>query len=204
VPRPRSLTDADLAAAALAVIDRDGLSALTMRAVAEELGMATMALYRYVPDRAALESLVVDTVFEVVDTATPADLPWVRRLTVLAERVCEAVAAHPQTVPLLLAHRQSARNGLRWMEATLAVLTEAGFDGADRVIAQRALVAYLFGYLQNAHYAALAGHGTAVLAALPEDEFPHLAATARTARTVSAEDEFSGGLEIVLRGLRPS
>lgn len=203
MPRPRSLTGDDLAAAALTVIDRDGLNALTMRAVARELGMATMALYRYVADREGLEVLVVESVFDVVDVALPAGLPWARRIQTLAERVCAAVGAHPQTVPLLLAHRQSARSGLRWMEAMLAVLTDAGFDGTDRVIAQRTIVGFLFGFLHNAHYAALDGQGTAALAAMSADEFPNLVATARSATTVSAEEEFRGGLAIVLRGLRP-
>jgi len=186
------------------VIDRDGLSALTMRAVAKELGMATMALYRYVPDREGLELLVVESVLGVVDVSVPPGLPWAQRIGTLAERVRVAAAAHPQTVPLLLAHRQSARSGLRWIEATLAVLTDAGFDGKDRVIAQRTLVGYMFGFLQNAHYASLAGRGTVALAEVSADEFPHLVATARTATTMSADEEFAGGLAIVLRGLRPN
>ncbi|MGK8501572.1 TetR family transcriptional regulator [Nocardia asiatica] len=71
MPRPRSLTTADVVAAALAVLDRDGLSALTMRAVAKELGMATMALYRYVRDRDALEVLVADQVFASMIPRSP-------------------------------------------------------------------------------------------------------------------------------------
>src|SRR5476651_2571201 len=51
MPRHRSLTDTDVAVAALAVIDRGGLDAFTMRAVAAELGMATMSIYRYVSNR---------------------------------------------------------------------------------------------------------------------------------------------------------
>jgi AcrR family transcriptional regulator len=62
VPRPRSLTPDQLAVAALAVIDRDGLAGLTMRAVATQLGVSTMGLYRYVRDRRELEALVVELV----------------------------------------------------------------------------------------------------------------------------------------------
>src|SRR5438477_8989130 len=54
MPRPRSVTPERIARAALAVIDRDGLEGLSMRAVGQELGMGTMSLYRYVPDRGAL------------------------------------------------------------------------------------------------------------------------------------------------------
>ncbi|MFD1051394.1 TetR/AcrR family transcriptional regulator, partial [Kibdelosporangium lantanae] len=82
MPRPRSLDLADVATAALAVIDRDGLTGFAMRAVAVELGMGTMSLYRYVSDRAQLEALVVDQVLAGVDM-TPPRGTWQRQLTAL-------------------------------------------------------------------------------------------------------------------------
>jgi AcrR family transcriptional regulator len=151
VPRPRSLTTADLSAAALAVIDRAGLSGLTMRAVAAELGMATMALYRYVADREALEVLIVDRVLGEIDVSTPVDAPWRAQLALLLERMRAAVAAHPATAPLVPRHRHASPAALRWMDATLAALTAGGFTGRERVIAQRTLVAFLLGCLENEH-----------------------------------------------------
>ncbi|WP_280449232.1 TetR/AcrR family transcriptional regulator [Nocardia brasiliensis] len=201
MPRPRSLTTADLANAALAVLDRDGLAALTMRAVAKELGVATMALYRYVADREALEVLVVDHIYAAIDTTSPPAAPWQEALTALLDRVRAAVAHHPETVPLVLRHRQSSAASLRVIEAMLAVLSRAGFTGPDRVIAQRTLVAFLLGALQNEHYAALSGRGTATMAALDPETFPLLADTATQARTVTPDDEYRTGLRIVLRGL---
>lgn len=201
MPRPRSLTTADLANAALAVLDRDGLAALTMRAVAKELGVATMALYRYVADREALEVLVVDHIYAAIDTTSSLAAPWQEALTALLDRVRAAVARHPETVPLVLRHRQSSPASLRVIEAMLAVLTRAGFTGPDRVIAQRTLVAFLLGALQNEHYAALSGRGTATMAALDPETFPLLADTATQARTVTPDDEYRTGLRIVLRGL---
>jgi AcrR family transcriptional regulator len=200
VPRPRSLTDAQLVAAALAVIDRDGLAALTMRAVARELGVATMGLYRYVTDRQALEVLVVDHVFAAVDLTLPAT-GWQDRLRVLLDRVRVAVARHPAVVPLVLRHRQAARGSLRLIEAMLEVLTEGGHEGVDRALAQRTLIGYLLGFLQSEHSAALSGPGTIVLSELSADEYPLLTRTARDARTVPADEEFRRGLDIVLRGL---
>ncbi|MGK8555247.1 TetR/AcrR family transcriptional regulator [Nocardia gipuzkoensis] len=203
MPRPRSLTTADLASAALAVLDRDGLPALTMRAVAKELGVATMALYRYVRDRDELEVLVADQVFASIDTTLPAGIDWRACAAVLLDHIRAGFAAHPAAVPLVLRHRQSSVESLRVMEAMLAVLTEGGFTGRARVIAQRTLVAFLIGYLQNKHYAPLPGRGTIAMAQLSPEDYPHLAQTAGQAKDMSADDEFRGGLEIVLRGLRP-
>lgn len=124
MPRPRSLTTADLATAALAVLDREGLPALTMRAVAKELGMATMALYRYVRDRDELEVLVADQVFAAIDTALPEGSDWRERATALMTNIRDGFSAHPAAVPIVLRRRQSSVESLRVMEAMLAVLTE--------------------------------------------------------------------------------
>ena len=203
MPRPRSLTDDQLVAAALAVVDREGLAALTMRAVARELGVATMGLYRYVADRQALELLVVDHVFRSVDLTLP-DTGWQDRVRVLLGRMRIAVARHPAVVPLVLRHRQAAPGSLRLIETMLTVLTDGGLDGVDRALAQRTLIGYLLGFLQNEHFAALSGPGTIVMSELLPDEFPLLARTATDARSVPPDEEFRRGLDIVLRGLTAS
>ncbi|MEU1982164.1 TetR/AcrR family transcriptional regulator C-terminal domain-containing protein [Nocardia sp. NPDC019395] len=200
MPRPRSLTDEQLVGAALAVIDRDGLPALTMRAVARELGMATMGLYRYVADREALEVLVVDHVFRSVDLTLPS-ADWADRVRVLMDRLRIAVAEHPAVVPLVLRHRQAAPGSLRLIETMLAVLTEGGHTGIDRVVAQRTLIAYLLGFLQNEHYAALSGAGTIAMSELVPERFPQLARTATDARALPPDVEFRRGLDVLLRGL---
>lgn len=198
MPRPRSLTPDRIATATLAVIDRDGTGALTMRAVAKELGMATMSLYRYVTDKDELETLVVDHVLSGVNPAVPPG-GWQERITELLSRLRGEVLAHSAVVPLLLRHRHSVPSSLVLIEATLAILTDAGFTGQRRVLAQRTVIAYLFGMLQNEHHGPLPGAGTAVMAA--QEQFPLLAETAAEARNVTGDTEFHRGLAVVLRGL---
>lgn len=202
MPRPRSLTTEQIANAALAVIDRDGLAALSMRGVAAELGTGVMSLYRYVSDRAQLERLILDAVLVGFDPFVPRELPWSQRIRLLAGRIRAAVFAHPAAVPLFLTHRHLVVAVQRWAEGVLGALTDAGLTGADRVIAFRAVVSYVVGALQAESSGPLAGAGTIVLAALPADAFPLLAATAADARTVTPDDEFNRGLDLLLRGLR--
>lgn len=204
MPRPRSLTTDDLAAAALAVIDRDGLDGLTMRAVAQELHMATMALYRYVPDRNRLELLVADRALNPIDISLPPGLDWRERVTTLLDRVRAVVSAHPAALPLTLRHRQDSAATMRWIEAMLTVLSEAGFAGAELVIAQRTLVAFLVGHLENQHYASIGGPGTSALAQAPADAYPLMSRTAALARELPPDEEFRRGLAVVLCGLEAS
>lgn len=200
MPRPRSLTEDKVATAALAVIDREGLTALTMRSVAQELRMGTMSLYRYVSDRERLERLVVELVLSGVDFTVPALPTWQERIAVIGERIRIAVAAHPAVVPLLLIHRHVSPGVRRSGEALLGILAEAGFSGERRVIAFRALLSYLVGALQAEELGPLDGAGTRALAELGAT-YPHLAETARYARSVPPQREFAEGLAVLLRGI---
>jgi AcrR family transcriptional regulator len=196
------LTPDQLAAAALAVVDRDGLAGLSMRTAAKELGMSTMALYRYVDDRGELERLVVEFVLDAVDTdPPPAQAPWDARIEVMVRRIRDVLRTHPEAVPLTVSHRHRSPGVLRWSETVLVILTEAGFAGRRRVVALRALLAYVIGALQLEHLGPLAGEGTVALSALRPSDFPHLAQTAGQAREVDADQEFFGGLAALLRGL---
>ncbi|MFB6619268.1 TetR/AcrR family transcriptional regulator [Streptomyces sp. NPDC085524] len=208
MPRPRSLTPARLAAAALAVIDRDGLTGLSMRAVAVELGISTMALYRYVQDREELEALVVELVLSAVDPTPPAPAPgrpWQDRVTELVARLRGAVAAHPEVLPLVLTHRHRSPSVMGWGETLLGELTGAGIGPEERIIALRALLAYVIGAVQQEHLGALSGAGTAAIAELPPERFPYLTEAARGAPALTPDREFDGGLALLLRGLaRPA
>ena len=61
-PKP-GLDVATIVAAAIALADADGLDGLSMRRVAERLGVGTMSLYTYVPSKAELLDLMLDTVY---------------------------------------------------------------------------------------------------------------------------------------------
>lgn len=201
MPRPRSLTPDLLAKAALAVIERNGVRDLSMRAVADELGMGTMSLYRYVQSRDQLEVLVVDLVLEGLDLDVSRHKTWIDKTTTLAVRAHAAATAHPAATPLILGRRDASLHSLRWGEALLVVLADAGFAGQRRVIAFRSIVAYVFGAVQLQQLGPLGGKGTDAIAALPSDEFPLLAETARSARKIPPDSEFLNGLKLVLRGI---
>jgi AcrR family transcriptional regulator len=198
-----------IATAALAVIDRDGLDALTMRSLGRELGVAAMSLYRHVADRSALEVLVVETVVSGIDLAPEAvtDQPGqeVRRL-MLALR--DALNAHPAAIPLILTRPTSSEAALLPIEALLEALARAGLAGLELLGAYRTLFAFLVGFAQadlagpvsSGRPAELDGVATGVLR-LPEQRFPRLRACTMTALTSDSDTEFAHGLAAVLRGL---
>ncbi|WP_033217428.1 TetR/AcrR family transcriptional regulator [Kitasatospora phosalacinea] len=206
MPRPRSLTIRQIAAAALAVIDRDGLPALSMRTVAAELDRRTMALYRYVEDREELECLVVDLALgdvldrDVLDRAArPAATAGPRaRLLALLESMREAVGAHPGVLPLAVRHHGGCPSALRWRERLLEALADAGLDAPRRAAALHALVSYVIGALELEHQAAAAVTPGGPL--VPET-FPLLAAALSARAAADPARAFTDGARAVLDGL---
>ena len=204
MPRPRSITPAHVADAALTVLDRDGLARLSMRSVGHEVGMGTMSLYRYVRDREDLERLVVDLLFSSLDATTSPRASWRTRIVRLLGRFHAIAAAHPEAVPLLVAHRFTSGRALPWAEAVFAALSDAGLDARQRFHAFRLLTSYLIGSLEAEHLSPSPRNGTALAVEAQLESYPLLAANASYARTVPAEDVFRQGLELLLDGIARS
>ena len=128
-------------------------------------------------------------------------MPWRAQIELMVDRLRETVGAHPSVVPLTLTYRHVSLASLRWAETVLTILTDAGIEGERRVIALRALLAYVIGAIQLEHLGPLAGPGTVSIAGLPPDAFPHMSETARQASKVNPDREFGGGLSLLLDGL---
>ncbi|MEV6431179.1 TetR/AcrR family transcriptional regulator C-terminal domain-containing protein [Nocardia sp. NPDC051463] len=93
-PKQRSSVEA-VVAAAVAIADADGIGALTMRAVANRLGCTPMATYTYVPGKAELVDLMLDTVYGEMSRTDMTDLPWRDRVTAIAAENRALLALHP-------------------------------------------------------------------------------------------------------------
>lgn len=93
-PKQRSSVDA-VVAAAVEIADADGLEALTMRAVAARLGLTPMATYTYVPGKAELLDLMLDSVYGQMPRTDLTGLPWRERVSVIAAENRDMLARHP-------------------------------------------------------------------------------------------------------------
>ncbi|PZS37936.1 MAG: TetR family transcriptional regulator [Pseudonocardiales bacterium] len=82
-------------AAATDLADREGLEAVTMRRVADALGVGAMTLYTYVPGKAELLDLMLDSAYARMSRAHTSGAPWRQRLIVIAEENRTLFRAHP-------------------------------------------------------------------------------------------------------------
>jgi AcrR family transcriptional regulator len=158
--RPAGLDRDRILTAAIAFIDENGLSALTMRRLGAALGVEAMALYRYVPGREDLLDGVVDRVVETLFDKDDGDdiyvedhNGWQDYLMRLAHGVRRIALAHPSVFPLVASRPPAAPwvrpplRSLRMVESFLGTLTEAGFSDQAAVAAYRAYSSFLLGHL---------------------------------------------------------
>ena len=150
-PRTRGqragLTRARVLAAARELLAQEGLEAITMRRLAERLGVTPNALYSHVANKTALLDGMLDDVLAGERAPDPATADPAAGLHALMASTYEVLLAHPDLVPLYL-----ARRGARGPEAVglgevmLALLERAEISGAHAREALRVLIVYTIGF----------------------------------------------------------
>lgn len=113
-------------AAALRIVDRDGVDALTMRALGAELGVDPMAAYHHVPNKEAVLDGVVEAVWDDIDVTVPDHLPWQEQLATAAHAIRAGLRRHPNAIPLMASRPNLSGPGLAAVDAILGVLLAAG------------------------------------------------------------------------------
>lgn len=179
--------------AALRIVDRDGLEALSMRRLGAEVGVDPMAAYRHFPNKDALLDGVVEAVIAEVDLAVEASLPWRMQIAALARAYRAALLAHPAVAPLAASRPLGTPGSLRLTERSLEVLESAGVDRHSAVLAVNAMGIFVNGVVLVETGAGRPAPAQArqhdVLGGLPASEFPRLAELMATGDIATTYDE---------------
>lgn len=196
-PRPKFTRD-QLQAAALDIVDEEGLAALSMRSLAARLGTGPMTIYNYVRDRDDLDALLIDAVMAAVVLPAPSG-DWRADLRAIVRALWRAVRAHRAVIPLILTRRSGSEVAMAPAETLLATLAAGGRSGTDLLVAFRAVTGFVAGLAQ----AQLAEQDPAVerMQALPADRFPRLVEIAGAAGRLSPDAELDAGLDLLIAGL---
>lgn len=197
---------------ALALVDSEGLEALTMRRLGQELNRDPMSLYRYAANRAALLDGVTELVLNEL-AIFPQDPDWQSQLRQIAHDLRLLALRHPNVVPLLVTRPLSTPLGLRPLgtlrplEQILALLIDAGFEPADALHVYRAYYGFLYGHILNElqEYIVDPEENEALLRLglhrLPPKDFPRLRALGPVLADYDGAAELDQGISILLSGL---
>ncbi|MEV4380162.1 GntR family transcriptional regulator [Streptosporangium sp. NPDC049644] len=134
---------------AMEIADADGLAALSMRAVAADLGVATMALYRHLEGKAELTQLIADAAFAEIEYPEPPP-GWRSHLRVAAQLQWAAYQCHPWLPRLVSITRPVTLPGqMAYGLWTLRALDGLGLDPSTRLHVYGTIVNYVRGTAIN-------------------------------------------------------
>jgi AcrR family transcriptional regulator len=207
---PRApLTRRRVLRAAVALADRGGVAALSMRKLAQELGVEAMSLYHHVANKDDILDGIVDVVFGEIELPA-GEAGWEAAMRRRAVSAREALRRHPWATGLMESRRTPGLANIRHHDAVLGVLRNAGFPVELAAHAYSLLDSYIYGFaLQEASLPFQTPEETAevaqeIMSEFPADEYPHLAEIA-TEHVLQPGydygDEFLYGLDLILDGL---
>ena len=193
-------------AAALKVVEKEGGDALTMRRVAEEIGVSASSLYGYVANKEELVQLVLEQIMTEIPIPGPGG-DWQDMLRAWARATLAVFRSHPGVAGLSLGRVPFGPALLNAVERMLSTLRAAGLP--DQVAAFvgdfGSLYVAAYAYEQDVtpvaepgDFAAQAG---AWLKSLPAEQFPNTVALADLMVAGSGTDRFEWGLDVIIRGL---
>jgi TetR/AcrR family tetracycline transcriptional repressor len=209
--RPRgSLTREEIIKEALALLEQEGPGALSMRRLADRLGVTPNALYTHVRGKADLIDGLIDQVYAGLTLNPDPTGDWTQQLTTLSQQIRDHLLAHPAVVPYALQQPGLGPHSLRLGEAIYNVLRPAGFSDQAVVGTVYALLTYILGFVALEIPRAGTDPQTsdefvrrmwAFFAALPPGEFPHTVELAAQLARISTDDQFQFGIRTFLAGL---
>jgi AcrR family transcriptional regulator len=194
---------------AMAVADAGGLASLTMRSLAQELGVKPMTLYHHVTNKDEILDAITDSVFGEIELP-PLEADWRSAMRDRAISARGALRRHPWATPLMQSRTNPGPATLRHHDTVIGSLRRAGFSVGMAAHAFSLLDAYVYGFaLQEASLPfdreTAPEVAEAIMARFPSDAYPYLAEL--TIEHVLQPgydygDEFVFGLDLILDGLQ--
>ena len=195
--------------AAIGIADAGGLDALTMRRLADELGVEAMSLYHHVPNKEAILDGMIDFVFRQIELPSR-EIDWKVVMRQRAASMRAMLLRHRWALTLMESRKAPGPSNLEHHDAVLGCLRNAGFSIELTAHAYALLDSYIYGFVLtelNLPFQTTAETqdvAKAIFDQLPRGAYPHLVelATEHVMKPgYSFGNEFAFGLELVLDGL---
>jgi len=189
---------------ALDIVDAEGTGALSLRRLADDLGVTPMSLYWHVADKAELLELVGRKALAEIELPPRAG-DWKEDLRAIHRALLAAFLRHPNAGELMIGRARFGAGGLAAFERILEILLGAGFTPESAFDAYDSLYLFTLGFMATSSRSPefLQGQrdGWAYMLTLPEDRFPALRAVTPVIGRRSTEARFELALEVVVEGV---
>jgi AcrR family transcriptional regulator len=160
-PKRAPLTPSDILAAALRIVDTEGVDALSMRRLARDLGVEAMSLYHHFENKDAILAGVIDLALAAeAPGPVPEHATWSEPVAAAVLGFRRVLVKHPNVLPVMAAHPPIA-GSTAYIEGPLRYLAAQGFSDADATDLFQAVFAFAFGHaMLSTSYGAIEIPGT--------------------------------------------
>lgn len=160
--RHAGLDEAKIVNAAVHLIRRSGVSALSMRVLARELGVVPMSIYHHIANKDVLLDRVVDSLLQPIPTPPPRREAWAEQMKAYTMAAWEALGSCPGLSDQVLKRTLPTPGARRLLFYSFTILREAGFDEHMAALGVATYHSYVFGLLKaEAFFEGSAGHAHA-------------------------------------------
>jgi AcrR family transcriptional regulator len=202
------LSRARIISAAVDLIEREGVEAVSMRRIAALLDCGVMSLYNHVPGKAALLDDVAERVVSGIEFTAMPEASWQEQVRAQARAFRAIARKYPRSTMLVVSRPTPSLTGLRPIENALATLREAGCGGNEAVLIVRAFIAFIMGSLLREvgvtpglrDKAADAGP-TANANRLDPVEYPQVTSLAAELSRKDPDGDFEFGLDLLVHAI---
>ena len=208
-PAKPPLSEEAIVDAGLAILQSEGLDAVTMRRVARALDTGASSLYVYVPNREGLLSLMLDRVLAAIELEPPDPARWRAQLHSLLQRMHRALVAHPGIAAITLADPPTTETMLALVENLLGILLAGGVGVQDAAWACDTVVLLVTGAAHEEEMRRLNADTPEqqidelydLFTRLPSDRFPLISAHASEMLAGDSEERFRFAVDLVVDGM---
>lgn len=200
----RAIDRRAILAAALRLVDSDGIDALSMRKLGALLGVQAMTLYYYIPSKAELVQGITEIVLDELQVPEPPADDWQATVRDVARSFRELGLRHPNVFPTLATVGLDNPSTYRPLEAILRTLSAAGFTPELAFIAFATIKSYVVGHTLWLLGDQLIGRGGCDAPADPglADGYPTVAGMLPYITACDPDAEFERGLDLLIAGLQ--
>jgi len=203
--RPPRLHFEQVIETAAELIEADGLAALTMRRVAEECGVTTMALYRHVQTKEELIALIANRAIDQFQLPAVRSADWREELASVVTRMHEFLLEHPEFASIFASRPIDSVVAYEAIERILGALQQAGLDDDSIVASHDLLISFIRGFAQQ-HTGPRAQANSpqrriSVIRDLSEEEFAHVMRLGERLLSRDPRRHFAEELTILIEGI---
>jgi AcrR family transcriptional regulator len=194
---------------AIRLADEGGIESLSMRNVAQELGVYPMALYNHFANKDDLLDAMVDVTYAEIDISAGGS-EWKAAMRQQASSIREVLARHRWALGVIQSRVHPGPGNMRYHDTVIRALRQAGFSVEMAVHAFTVLDSFIFGFALQEQTLPFEGTdqvgelATEILSQFPADDYPYLAETVAEHVGKPGYDfasEFDFGLDLILTGL---